>query len=142
MVGKELILSTEKFTIAFLLATPIEIVFNTTRNSPNVDTTVSKWMSPNGNVNNNAANGSARKGTVRHQENTLVATVPSSASISATAGRMDMGNNNSKHDDTLPIVLVSQQTTLSTPLLHQLSGHNSNSNKRESKQMLESQFFI
>ncbi|XP_014091509.1 TGF-beta receptor type-1 isoform X3 [Bactrocera oleae] len=112
-------------------ATPIEIVFNTTRNSPNVDTTVSKWMSPNGNVNNNAANGSVRKGTVRHQENTLVATVPSSASISATAGRMDMGNNNSKHDDTLPIVLVSQQTTLSTPLLHQLSGHNSNSNKRE-----------
>ncbi|XP_029405391.2 TGF-beta receptor type-1 isoform X3 [Bactrocera dorsalis] len=113
-------------------ATPIEIVFNTTRNSPNVDTAANKWMSPYGNVNNNAAaNGSVRKGTVRQQENTLVATVPSSATISATAGRMDMGNNSSKHDDTLPMALVPQQTTLSTPLLHQLSGHKSNSNKRE-----------
>uniref|UniRef100_A0A0K8VVL6 Activin types I and II receptor domain-containing protein n=2 Tax=Bactrocera latifrons TaxID=174628 RepID=A0A0K8VVL6_BACLA len=108
-------------------ATPIEIVFNTTRNSPIVDTSANKWMSPYGNVNN----GSVRKGTVRQQENTLVATVPSSATISTTAGRMDMANNISKHDDTLPMALVPQQTTLSTPLLHQLSGHKSNSNKRE-----------
>lgn len=123
-------------------ATPIEIVFNTTRNSPYVDTTANKWMSHNGNVNNNAANGSSRKGTDRQQGNTLVATVSSSTTASVLIGGMNMDNNSSKHDDTLPIVLVPQQTTVSTPLLHQLSGHNSNSNKRESKQMLESQFFI
>lgn len=127
---------------AFILATPIEIVFNTTRNSPYVDTTANKWMSHNGNVNNNAANGSSRKGTDRQQGNTLVATVSSSTTASVLIGGMNMDNNSSKHDDTLPIVLVPQQTTVSTPLLHQLSGHNSNSNKRESKQMLESQFFI
>ncbi|XP_054090350.1 TGF-beta receptor type-1 isoform X4 [Zeugodacus cucurbitae] len=128
---------TVSLTMLFLLqirpadATPIEIVFNTTRNSPYADNAANKWMSHNSNINNNAANGSARKATDRHQENAIVATAPSSSTAAASTGGRNMGNNNLKHDDTLPIALVPQQTTVSTPLLHQLSGHHSNSNKRE-----------
>ncbi|XP_054739693.1 TGF-beta receptor type-1 isoform X2 [Anastrepha obliqua] len=114
------------FQLTPVHATPIEYVLNTTRNSQYVDAAGNKWMSPvltHTNINNNGAVGSTRKGYGRHDDNTIE---PSMAS-----GGLSIANNSPSHGNALPLLVMPQQTTAATPPLHMLTGHNSNSNKRE-----------
>ncbi|XP_053966622.1 TGF-beta receptor type-1 isoform X3 [Anastrepha ludens] len=114
------------FQLTPVHATPIEYVLNTTRNSQYVDAAGNKWMSPvltHTNINNSGAVGSTRKGHGRHDDNTIE---PSMAS-----GGLSIANNSASHGNALPLVVMPQQTTAATPPLHMLTGHNSNSNKRE-----------
>ncbi|XP_004535871.1 TGF-beta receptor type-1 isoform X3 [Ceratitis capitata] len=113
------------FQTMSVAATPIEIVFNTTRNSPYLETGANKWIAHSNNYNN-AAMGSGRKGADRRQENTIGPTPAISSS-----GEMIVSNNTINRDGNLPLVVVPQQTTVAAPSLHQLTGHTSNSNKRE-----------